>query len=136
MTSRASETVRPFLISRWACACLAGVIRFTVPSWSSWPQRPPLFRSLKYPSTRSWVGRAASAIGRVLSRSLAPAGDAEAQGRRCEEQEDHGRPEPVHVHPHDGEEHPDREGGPAAPARGAGMAERTGEQATEERPDD
>src|SRR4029453_4870245 len=68
ITSRASETVRPFLISRWAWACLAGVIRFTVPSWSSWPQRPQLFSSLKYPSTRSRVGSAASAIGRVLSR--------------------------------------------------------------------
>ena len=32
ITSRARETVRPFLTSRCACACLAGVMRLTVPS--------------------------------------------------------------------------------------------------------
>src|SRR4026209_66130 len=68
ITARGGAPVRPFLIRRLAWACLAGVIRFTVPSWSSWPQRPQLFSSLKYPSTRSRVGSAASAIARILSR--------------------------------------------------------------------
>ena len=46
-TSRASDTARPLRMRSFAAACLAGVTRFSVPSWSSLPQRPQLFSSLK-----------------------------------------------------------------------------------------
>ena len=45
--SRASETVRPVRTRDAAWARLAAVMRFAVPRWSSWPQRPQLFSSLK-----------------------------------------------------------------------------------------
>ena len=46
-TSRASDTVRPVFTSPIAPCRLALVIKFTVPFWSSLPQRPQLFSSLK-----------------------------------------------------------------------------------------
>src|SRR5260221_399934 len=60
--SRESETVRPVRTSAWAWARLAAVIRLAVPRWSSFPQRPQLFSSLKYPSRRSCVSGAESAM--------------------------------------------------------------------------
>src|SRR5262245_8045880 len=54
--SRESDTVRPVLTSARAAARRASVMRFTVPRWSSWPQRPQLFSRLKYDSTSACVG--------------------------------------------------------------------------------
>src|SRR5437867_9169263 len=54
--SRESETVRPVFTSARAAARRASVMRFTVPRWSSWPQRPQLFSRLKYDSTSACVG--------------------------------------------------------------------------------
>src|SRR5215207_8208685 len=62
-TSRASETVRPVFTRPIAAWRLAAVMRFTVPFWSSLPQRPQLLSSLKYCSTRSCVGGFQSAMG-------------------------------------------------------------------------
>src|SRR6185369_7860050 len=42
MRGCSSETVMPCLASVAACFTLAGVIRLTVPRWSSLPQRPQL----------------------------------------------------------------------------------------------
>src|SRR5688500_7936318 len=61
--SRARDTVRPVRTSACACARFASVIRFTVPRWSASPQRPQLFSSLKYASTRSCVGGVQSVMG-------------------------------------------------------------------------
>src|SRR5215470_18458684 len=54
--SRESETVRPVFTSARAAARRASVMRFTVPRWSSPPQRPQLFSRLKYDSTSACVG--------------------------------------------------------------------------------
>src|SRR2546426_11434426 len=43
-------------------------MRFAVPRWSSGSQRPQLFSSLKYPSTRSRAARVQSAIARLASQ--------------------------------------------------------------------
>src|SRR5512132_1563430 len=60
--SRASETVRDFFTSACAACRLAAVMRFTVPRWSSWPQRPQLFSRLKYDSTSPCAGSFTFAI--------------------------------------------------------------------------
>src|SRR6266542_210010 len=86
-TSRARDTVRPLRISRCAWACLAGVTRFSVPSWSSCPQRPQLLSSLKYASTRSWVGRMSGMSGSSLSvrDGALPPGDQASERRSVRE---------------------------------------------------
>src|SRR5919204_3656784 len=67
--SRESETVRPVFTSARAAARRASVMRFTVPRWSSWPQRPQLFSRLKYDSTSACVGSLGAGM-RASSREM------------------------------------------------------------------
>ena len=56
MINREQLTLMPSLTSAAAWARLASVIRFKVPIWSSFPQRPQLLRESIHPITSSSEG--------------------------------------------------------------------------------